>query len=447
MSRFSLLFSLVVLGIPSYGQLLNDQQFIQLTSFNDNWGGGLTEIHDDYRSFGAQISSQFKISEIALYSKLTLSGFTTKLDSNKTRIDEAALIIGTPIWKYRGYQFELAGGLTTIGNYGGEGVQNLLHESIDILNVELPYSSTTKFYGTLGGRLRGESPLTPTSSDRYLTFATDLQYYHTFNYLSDFDAKIGLALHGRYADHLMLVAGYSYQNSTSNYTRDIAAIRETGVYFGYQVQLGLAYYGLRFYPETSFSLGNLGVNLQLNSNRQTVEEIDLELELGTLMDSKGFYTRFLWSEPIPKSSPFKLDFVYQFWSLSRAALGSIYPDNHGHYQQFSFGAQYSPIRMNKGWQILPYVGSRLGYRTEEVYSGFVQRESISVASMHAILEGGLRLKLPGNFISKNCYYGFTVNYSLAYPLLSFDTIPADMYFDFAQGYQIFGFGAFAAIDL
>ena len=248
------------------------------------------------------------------------------------------------------------------------------------------------------------------------------------------------------ADQFHVSLGYNNQEVFADPVRAASADVERGLYLNYTVQLGAAYYSMSVFPQGGFSLGAMGINLQTGVERKPFQQADVILEMGSTTGENGFYQRYLWSGPFENSSPFSLEFHYQFWSLTSGKLLS-YPQQKGHFQQFSLGAQYSPIAVNDKFQLLPYISLKTGYRDERLYPGTEPGDREMLGSINAIAEGGLRVKLPGNFIPGNCQYGFSLFYSYAATLFTLQEVPESADFNFAADYGAFGVGLFVMANL
>lgn len=432
---------------PAQSQSINDQTYWRLTALNDGWGGGITEIRDNYRSFGLSLEASFPVLNRKVGLRTRYSGFTRQSVLDSSRLDELEIIVGIPVAQLSSnFRLDVLAGGYWIGNLGGQSFQNFVHNKVGVSEIDMPYSSPDKVLPIIGAQLKGEGVLLTTPHGDSFGWTSLAAYHHSAGYLQSWDLNGGLFLKGEYADQIRLLAGYNHQNVFSDLTRQSAALAERGWYMTYSVQLGLAYYSMTVYPGNQFALGSMGINLQTGVRRKNLEQVDVILEMGSTTGENGFYQRYLWAGPFGSSSPFKLDYHYQFWSLTREKLKE-FPQQRGHFQQFSLGVQYAPIRAKEGFRLLPYADLRLGYRDERIYPHSSDGERTGMGIVNGIAEAGLRIKLPGYFLEKNCHYGMNIHYSYMHPLLRMAYSPAASLYDLGTPHAALGVGGFVMIDL
>jgi hypothetical protein len=169
-------------------------------------------------------------------------------------------------------------------------------------------------------------------------------------------------------------------------------------------------------------------------------------EFGALLDG-GFYIRYLAHNifPFTFGKHFMPDFQYQFWTLGGDDLPN-YPEQLGHYQQYSLGLNYFVFSIKPQFQILPYASTRLGYQVERIYAGTQPSPNYRVGSFNVILEGGLRLKFPTLNFDTNCFYGLTANYQYAISIANTKNHPTEPGYSFAQNRGGVSIGGFVMID-
>lgn len=420
-----------------------EEQFVRVGMLNDGWGGGFTEITDDYRTMGMNLESQFQLNQRSFYLFAQASSLTLRQIDYQIRMDELELLGGVEVFQPASWlRFDALIGAYYYGDLGLQDVQNRVHEWVDVPSVSLAYEAASTWSPMLGLRLLAEKSLEPSDRLKGLGYA---RATWSSQHVNQLDVGLGLAYVGDYSERIQLNFGYQDFTTSNSEVRQQVSDRESGWYVDYRTQLGLAYVSMRIYPESGFSTGTLGLQLGMSKNRKVLETVDLHYELGSLLDENGLYQRLL----LPRlfgESPFYADIVHQFWSIPKNRL-TTYPYQKGHYEQISAGIQYSPVSIRKGAQVHPYVSARLGYRIESVYPGFGADPSNDLRILNAIGEVGMRVKLPGNFIHPNCYYGFTGSFMYTLPMSVFGERIPTMSYPFARRYGNLGVGVFVMVDL
>jgi hypothetical protein len=423
-----------------------EKQKLTLSSINDNWGWGYTQIKDDYRSFG--FSAQYDFIYKNQWSQIILEqqGFTSRLQQDSARLDELKLALQWPLWSVKEQLVfsALIGGYYT-GNLGGEALQNYSHQNLAVAEIRLPYPEKDKVYALLGAQVRYNFFKAVKTSFINQLYAK-ANYHYAPNYLNSFNGQLSVGHQNSYLDALTLSLGYNHQNVFRAGARQQAAKVESGFYTRFSSNLGLAHFELTIYPGQNFSTGSLGLNLLHWRARKGVKEIDFTAEYGGYVNGLGLYQRYL-LKALPKRMPhFQVDIHQQFWRIN-GSLNPDFPQQFGHFQQTSLGLNYSPFKLTGGWQLLPYASARLGYLRQNIYSGQSSLRPINSYSLLAIGELGLRLKLPANFIHKNCYYGASTHYSYAQNLYTSTTNGQATRYNFSLNPSRIGFGLFVMVDL
>lgn len=431
-----------VLCNPIFAQ----QKKLTIASFNDNWGGGFGEIKDDYRSFGLHIADEFDWRKMTTKISLNYSGFTDKFSPDSTRLDELQLRANIPIFEVKKVlTFQAVAGAFLTGNLGGEAIQNTVHGQVGSSDIKLNYPDSLQFAPILGARLQAKFPIVATNNVAPM-FRADAEYFWAYNYLSSARAKVGVGFENDWADALYFQIGLNYQYIENQPTRTAAAATERGIFLGIHTQLGLFNFGIISFLESNFSMGTIGITLPNTNGRKPLKEIDLTAEFGAFTKNHGLYQRFLWNKLTRYQQHFLFDIHHQFWRISGSSNPN-YPNQFGDFRQISFGGYYQPWTPKSVWQILPYVSLRLGIKTEKLYSGEAAYFNQRVTSLNAIGEVGMKLKLPANFIHKNCYYGGTAGYSYAAPFYRSKDVVLENGYQFAQAVGALSVGAFVMIDL
>lgn len=428
-------------------QPISTAQHLTLTSFNDNWGDGFTKINDDLRSFGFQIDYQHVVyGERVAQFTATYSGLTSRFQPTRQRLDEMAFDLRLPVFKIGKFAFaDAILGLNSYGNFGGEKVQNGIHRATGVPQLNLQYADFQVQIPKIGAQVWGEIHLGGQNTliqSRLLLMAKYVQGTEGWR---QFKSLFSYDLHNTVGDQLQLSAGWHYQNPLQNDLLKNVQNAENGLFLQYSTRLGVLNYGFTIYPTQNFSTGYLGISLLNWNNRQTVKKIDVTAEFGSLGQQHGFYWRYLLPvQGFPQKLQF--DLHYQFWSFPHAVIIDE-PIYTGQYNQLSLGGQYTFAEPKTTWQLLPYTSLRLGSKNEYLFYQSPSTSKVHTWSLNIIGEAGFRLKLPANFIHKNCYYGFTANYQYVYTLAQIQKGTPYIVYPFADNLGYVGLGGFVMIDL
>ena len=337
-------------------------------------------------------------------------------------------------------------GCNVLGDLGGGAFQTRLHDISGVPKINLPYSLQNKQSAVLGFQLSSYHTVAHLSNGSNLNFSPFGEFVWASIGLQDFKIASRISISNLLGDYFDLSIGYRKQIVFENTTYKAVAEAERGVFLNYGLRLGAMNFGLTVYPEANYSNGWLGITLFNWSGRSTFKDLDYTLEIGSLTNANGIYIRQLCNNLFLKDYRFQLDFHYQYWTLAQKRK---FPSSEymGHFHQLSFGCLYQPFKPNKKFQLLPYISTRLGYKRVQLYTGVHQNADFSLGGINIINEGGIRLKLPSNFIHKNCMYGFTGNYQYAYTLLRVNSTRNQNIDSFLNSLGYFGVGCFVMIDL
>ncbi|MCF8233104.1 MAG: hypothetical protein K9J27_13080 [Bacteroidales bacterium] len=314
LSTLTLLICLTVAGQP-----INDKPHLTITSFNDNWGGGFTAIHDHMRSLGFQADYQFKIVNQLTQARLTYSVMNNRLaGENASRMDELELYFRHPVWKPDTNLTvnALAGGYIA-GNLQGEQIQNLVHRIVGVSEVHLPYKTQDRVFGFLGTALWWIKPMLEVDKQTQLNFELQGEYQWAPGYLSAAMGHMGISLSNQYSDKITLALGYKQRDVLFDKpVLKAVGSHETGLSVMYAMRLGVANFGMNIFPGNDFSSGYMGLSLLNWKDRKNLEQVNVITEFGSLTGANGFYNRYLWNV-LTEIDRFQLDLHYQFWTLTK----------------------------------------------------------------------------------------------------------------------------------
>ncbi|NVK27065.1 MAG: hypothetical protein HWE14_03420 [Flavobacteriia bacterium] len=417
----------------------------ELSSFNDGWGGGFSEIHDDGRSLGMRFSSQFNLAETFWLFDTRFSGITRQRFAKQRRSDELFMSIGVPVYSID-ERLQVHGiiGFYSFGNLGLSAVQNQIHERVGTRPVDLAYEVGNITTPVFGFQVRGTVPFQSSIQAINSGLQGSINCHFAPEYLQSFRAEAAYFIQSNSSDRLIFTVGFNYQTESKYFTQTYVSRLERGPFYGVSTQVGGALYKFEVYPNQGFSLGSLGFALEPNHLGGTFSDPDFTFELGMVSNQNGLYQRFL--IPAFKSKYFSFDLHHQFWSMTWKRLDG-YPNSHGHDRQLSGGFQVSPFTVNNKFQVLPYISLRTGWRAEYRYSGMESSESEMYSALFGIAEGGLRVKLPAKLLSANCAYGFTCFYTTRMEWIEITNIGSFKNENVEGGNAAYGLGVFVVADL
>lgn len=400
-----------------HAQVLCDETRLTIYALNDNWGTGLVQIRDDYRSFGIAVHRQWQTPKGAWEWQSQFSGITDRGDNNH-RLDEWSATISIPIAKNKDqpYQWSLIiGGLLT-GNLGGQQVQNWIHEQFQVAPLTGTYSSETQFNATLGTGWRNHWWLNPSHSEA-LFFHSQVLWHIGFQ--RQWNVGIGYRIQNRSADQWTIDMGYQYQSTPDESTLTRAYDRESGLFFRSTFRAGWLFYTATVYPEKQFALGGMGIQFG-STNKNQYRNNDLSVEIGGTTGDNGFYVRGYSTISSKNQQRWSWEGHYQFWGLSRTELPTT-SGLKGHFQQLSAGVRYSPIRESQGWSIRPFASGRLGHKWQALYNAFPAYTSQQSNGLWVGLgEVGLNVLIPGHLFTSNARYGCSISYQYTLPISQYN---------------------------
>ncbi len=451
---FTVLLLFVFILHPSSlkAQLITNQEHLTISSFNDSWGGGFTEIRDDQRSFGLTADYQFLAFKKVMQIKLDYAALTNRFAKpDSGRIDQLELFVRYPVYQPNPeITLNVLGGMYWAGNLGGQKIQNLVHSSVGVNEFNLPYPPTTAAFGFVGLSFWWIKPVVILEDDNHFNLEFQAENRFAPNYVTNNFFNAGISVSNALADKISLLAGYQNQNvQLKNEARKQVGRTESGFFINYGMRAGFFNYGIRIYPATNFAVGTIGISIFSDDKKArykpSMREPDVLFDFGALLDG-GLFMRL---STIPYNNG--IDWVrisfearYQYWTYGRTELGSD-PKQLGHYQQATVGSSVSFFSIKQQMQLLPYVAFGFGFRGEYLYKADNPEDRKTVNSFATSLESGLRLKFPSFGFDKNCYYGLSCSGIMSFTNKEEDAI---YYGDFQFGktlYQL-GLGGFVMVD-
>jgi hypothetical protein len=428
-------------------QRFGEKPYLTLSSHNDNWGGGFTTIKDDFRSFGLAADFQTTLyGSRVMQGTLSWNGFTNRYGADSSRVDEIKLHLRLPVMRLGSrYKLDALVGGGMAGAYGGQDIQNKIHELASSRRVDFPYTQQNQPFAYGGLLIWGQHQLYQLSESLSLQAMPAISSTLGAASVYTLEASVHLTLQNVLSDQITLGVGYLNQRMFPDRTYEAVFNAERGLYLDYNLRLGALHFGIKAFPQNRFSYGTLGITLLNWKGRSAPEHIDYTVELGWFSKAQGFFIRQLWNELTPGKKHFLFDLHYQSWELMKGRVRN-YPDRLGHFHQISFGGYYQPIAPKNKWQLLPYVSARIGYKQEKTYGGKVAGPTYTVWSVPLIGEGGIKLKLPARLMHKNCYYGITGNYQYVHHLAKDEVASQSAEYTFTRNLGYFGAGGFVMID-
>lgn len=420
----------------------------EIKTFNDNWSGGFTEIHDDLRSYGLDLSYVFPTKELkSIKASTQFSGLTYRTGAlnNQQRADELYLKVERPIYFFRkGYgniRVNLGGYI--VGKLTSDKIQNVWHETFGVAQLDLDYKIPTTVFPEIGFTIN-KSIYRKKLSDR-LTFSMDIEVSENlaFGYFNHFQVNFPLALTSSKGDYFSLKTSANFYNIfTDEFLLQKVLDAENGFQLGIEGGFGNLFYFYDLFLQKQFSNGGVGLRFPLfSAEDEDFEKTNFTFEIGLLTDGNGYYSKFLIPQKkfLPQRFSFALHHSYGTFLKKRL---TNYPIQNGHYRQLGVGGDLQFFKEKIGWQINPYISAAAGAKNFSTYRGEeeIMKENESVFFMQADL--GLKIKIPIRFLENHCQYGLSFFYRTIYQPLSEDSLVFERLREFERNSQMIGGGVF-----
>ncbi|MCX6350889.1 MAG: hypothetical protein NTX03_03395 [Bacteroidetes bacterium] len=450
--RFLLIGIFFLTTFLSFSQAKKDSSFnqrLELGSLNDNWGGVLVKMEDDYRSFGF-FANWFITENKSIHT--TLSSLTNKnwRDTlHKERLDEYAVNIHYPIREnaLKIMDVNAVGGFILTGNLGGEVIQQFTHNYFGMAKVSLPYSNKYNLYWQVGGEVKFHPIILHRTGESKSIIQPSIYAAYTHNYVFNTSIDLPYKIVLKDGDYSLLGVGYSFNQSLSkNEIINTVYKKESGFYLSLAQQFDVLTYSYKMYINNDFSLGTIGINLFKNhiAKREFQKPI-ASVEVGTLAGGYGFYNKYSHAMHSVFPVRFLITINNEFGASLKKHLPD-YPNVSGHYKLLTIGGDLSLLKHSNKLQFNPYLGFGIGVKREMVYSGKEEIETIDLLSPAAKVNGGIKVSTPLKFLSDNNLYGLDFHFNYNYPFMPKEKVILNhIRSTFLQPSMMFGVGMFVVL--
>lgn len=268
----------------------------QITSFssmifNDSITLGLSENSDDLRSYGMELAFHHESNWLG---ELSVSGLTQRnaFDDTSGRYDEVFLQAGRlfhfPVGKG---EPEMAvrvvpfAGLVFAGNMGFDFVQNLVHVSLDIEEVDLPYEyDGVRVYPRFGvvQTFEYREPA-PWFSITDLVFFAEVEAFYSPGYAARIFSSVAVGQYTTSISELSVGLGYAWETVFDSWrSHELVGANETGVVGFLRGHFGLLSLSYKWYLDSLQGYGGLGFDVAFDQGK-VWKHNDLLLSLGMML--------------------------------------------------------------------------------------------------------------------------------------------------------------------
>ena len=258
--------------------------------FNDSITLGLSENSDDLRSYGMEFAFHHRSNWLG---ELSVSGLTQRdaLDSTGGRYDELILQAGRLFHFHVGagepemaIQVVPLVGLVLAGNMGFDVVQNLVHVSLDIDEVVLPYEyDGLRAYPRFGvvQTFEYREPA-PWFSITDLVFLAEVKAFYSPMYAARIFSSVAVGQYTSSISELSVGLGYAWETVFDSWhSHELVGANETGVVGFLKGHFGLLSFSYKWYLDSLQGYGGLGFDVALDGG-MVWENNDLLLSLGMM---------------------------------------------------------------------------------------------------------------------------------------------------------------------
>lgn len=324
------------------------------------------------------------------------------------RLDELSILLKYRFFYSSGIQrfvLEPASGLFAAGNLRSQSLQNIVHRTLSVPEVQMKYA--TRFFPTviLGGAIDyGFSDTVFHSTEFSLTARA--HYIIKPGYDSRMETGVFTSLKSAAGDlfRLDFFNRYCQAYSTDPVLKFVSDV-EDGWRWRYVVMAGNFYICNEFGIRSGFSTGAIGFTFTKPFQNHPFTKEDFTFECGILPGMSG------WIADI-KSHPWsdsrfnlKADFVFL------APEDIEYPEFRLNQQHLTFGGEFMLFPLNPHFTISPFIGAGGGIFKGMRYSDVVdtiteEHSSPAISSEIGIYIGGL---VPHRLLPANVIYGISIS--------------------------------------
>ena len=424
----------------------------EIKTFNDNWSGGFTEIHDDLRSYGLDLSYVFPTKSLkAIKATARFSGLTyrTGAVNFRQRADELYLKLERPIYFFKkGYgNIRVNLGGYVVGKLTSDKIQNVWHETFGVRQLNLDYKIPTTAFAEIG--LAINKSIYRKKLNEQLTFSMNIEATENlaFGYFNHFRVGLPWMLTSSKGDYFSIKTSANfYSFFTDEFLLQEILEAENGFQLGIEGGFGKLFYFYDLFLQKQFSSGGVGLRFPIFSVESTdFKKTDFTFEIGLLTDGNGYFSKFLFPQKkfLPGRFSFALHHSYGTY-LKKRLLD--YPNQNGHYRQIGVGGDLQFFKTKPGWQINPFVAAAAGIKNFSTYQGDEIAEKKTNNSFFAEADLGLKIKIPTRFLENHCQYGISLFYRTIYQPLSENSQVFERLKEFEKNPQMIGGSVFVGMS-
>lgn len=384
----------------------NKNSEILLSLFNDSWGGGLTPIYDDLRSYHFQFEYNIE-NKLKVFSKLSfLTNRFEKNISERKSTDEFMLNAALPIFKFKKNKNDnlwVKAGVLVTGDIFGSKIQEMTHSLFDVKQTDLTSEKEKKLYFTLGYILEKNIFIKELSNTKSLQLSVNniLDYHH--NYQSNISFGAPLTVKSAANSKIILTPGYTFINNHKKDNHLLSKVFE--VESGFNLDLKVFskgfFYTFKTFPFHNFSYGGIGYRFTKKRTAINNNDTSFKLKIGASVLSNGFgYNyKYAFNQFQFLNRETKIIINHNFHTFLKKYIPNS-PTINGHGNQVTVGLEMLILKNNLKKRVIePFINLSIGDKAISIYSKEIDLKK--QVSHHFVINNdvGFNLLIPIKFIS------------------------------------------------
>lgn len=390
-----LLFGLLpICAIESKAQTPEHQ--LDFSLWNDNWGGNVTQVYDDYRTLAFELAYQRK-NRWGILARFSQLSTRYEKDSLRRQATDEWVIQGNyallPYSEEKRFAFDVLGGVIYVGSQAGQKLQSFTHETFGVAPSNLIPSTEKHLFLSLGYRMNyallKQYPLL--NNQFRVSLAHQLTYTPGYTFITD----IGVRLELKNDYHrLRFTPGYVFANTFNPdlFVSNTVTEAESGISLDVEFQAQRFFYHLKVFPQQNYCEGGIGLRLLQFKAKDTRENTE-KFAVNVLGDGLGYDFTFGSKARYIKSFPYRYILQYQFNSYLKKYF-PLSPDIKAHGNSLTGGMELDLLKDNPKRWITPYASLTAGFKHIAVYSKVLPLDLQRSWHLTANQDLGIRWNIP-----------------------------------------------------
>lgn len=343
---------------------------LKFSLWNDNWGGNLTQVYDDYRTLAFELE----------YKKSNRWGILARFSQLSTRYEPDSLLRQTTDeWVLQGsyalvpyqldkrFQLEFMLGTVYIGSQAGEKLQAFTHETFGVAPSNLIPATAKKLYLSSGYQLGFALLKNRTFLQRQTRISLTHQLNWTPGYALIADAGIRLEFKNDF-QRLRITPGYVWARAYDPelHVNNTVLQAESGLSLDVEFEAQRFFYRFKVFTQQGYCEGGIGLRLfQLKS--LDTREGSPHFSVSALGNGLGYDFTLATPDAIFRKFPYRFIGQYQFNSYLRKYF-PLSPQVKAHGNSLSGGISLDLVKAKAHRWITPYTSLTGGFKHIAVYS-------------------------------------------------------------------------------